>query len=764
MFNIRRQEILQETDLINLIAEHSDVELPKCIFENRSLSDGEKWSIFEAIASAIAEALDDRLGVLVFDNLEYAHISLELLSYLIRNFRSRTLFVFLTNNEKATQKGHPCQEWLASLARSGGYETIKLQPLNQTELRSMLEGIFGHLEIVERDIEKIWKVSNGNPYYTSEIIRYLLNEGKISFQSSNWVCESIEDFVLPESLQQLAEIKLSQVSEDITELLRLAAVIGQQFTFNLLEKVSGLDEDEIIDSLEKAVKSRIIEETEKREEEYSFPDPTIRFVLYESIPRRKRRKLHLQVAQAIEALAGNSQQKLLRHSTALLHHYYEAGETEKTFSYGRTAAEAAFSQLDIAEAEKYYQWALTAATEMKEDGKNPDPAELAELYLGSAQIALHLGQIEKAEQALSQSEDLTKFHKNGAIVCRTQLIKSQIEYHLSNFETALESAEIGLSAAQSCGDAKLESGLLLMLAQILTALGKTEEALDSLECNLAISKQRKDHLTQSRILSLLGSTLGLIGNAKQGFTFVEEALKLAHSNKDRIGELHALLRLGQLYVQTLQLERALETYDCGLDLARILEAKLYEGMFENGRGDVYRYLGEMNLAQECYLKLMHISQSMDNPSGQALANHNLGLVTLELGIYYDAVKKIESALAEHIRLGQLRLAAEAYCALGYAREQIGQVDKAQQTYQTAIEYCQQITHPSYQWQAHYGLANIFWMFGQNQEALEQLTLAQEIIDHLCEALPEDVNLEDFMRDKLKVTALTSDIKQSLETE
>lgn len=764
MFNIHRQEIIQEVELANLIAERSEVILPKCMFENRSLDDAEKWSVFESVASAITQALNDRLGVLVFDNLEYAHISLELLSYLIRNFRSRTLFVFLTNNEKATQKGHLCQEWLAGLARSGGYETIKLQALNQAELRSMLEGIFGHLEILERDIERIWKVSQGNPYYTAEIIRYLLNEGKITLQPSNWVCESIQDFILPESLQQLAEIKLSQVSQQTIELLRQAAVIGQQFTFDLLEKVSGINEDELIDSLEKAVKARIIEETEKREEEYSFPDPTIRFVLYEAIPRRRRRKLHLQVAQAIETLAGKNQNKLLRHSTALLHHYYEAGEIEKTFRYGRSAAEAAFSQLDIAEAEKYYQWALTAANEMQEEGNAPDPAELAELYLGSAQIALHIGQIEKAGKALSKSEVLTQFHKSGTIVCRTQLIKSQIEYYSSSFELALEAAEIGLSAAQSCKDAKLESGLLLMLAQIFTSLGKTEEALDALECNLDIAKQQKDHLTESRVLSLLGSTLGLIGNFKQGFLSVEEALKISHSNKDRIGELQALLRLGQLYIQTMQLERALEAYDCGLELARILETKLDEGMFENGRGDVYRYLSEMALAQECYKKSMQIAQSMDNPSGQALANHNLGLVTLELGIYYDAVKKLEAALAQHTKLGELRLAAEIYCALGYAREQIGQIEQAQQAYQTAIEHCQQIIHPCFEWQAHYGLANIFWMFGQTQESLAELTIAQEIIDHLCNALPEHLNLEEFMRDKQKVKALMSDVKQSLESE
>lgn len=759
--NIRRKDLIQESDLINIALEKTGIELPKPIFESRSLDEAEKWAIFEAIEAIITRTLDDQLGILVFDNLEYANVNLELLSFLIRNLRTRTMFVFLANTEKVTQKGHACQEWLASLSRSGGYETIRLQPLNQNELRIMLDGIFGRLEIVERDIERIWEVSLGNPYYVVEIIRYLLNEGKITLQTV-WTCENIDEFVLPESLQQLAEIKLAKVNESIIELLRQAAVIGNEFSFDILEKVSGLDEDELAESLEKAVKVRILQESDKREEVYYFPDPTIQFVLYDGVAKRRRRKLHLQVAQAIEKIVGSNQQKLSRYSTALLHHFYEAGEIEKTFYYGRAAAEAAFSRLDIPQAEKYYLWALTAAQELQEEGRSPNTREQAELYLGSARIALHLGHMEKAHEALAIAQNLAE--KEQSIICRIQLIKSQIEYSCSNFTSALSEAEIGLSAAQSIGDNKVESRLLLISSQIFTALGQTEETLDSLECNLAIVRQNKDHLTESQILSLLGSTIGLAGNFRQGFSLIEEALQIARNNKDRLGELKALHYLGKLYGQTMQLELALEAYDCGLGLARTLEAKLEEGLFENGRGDIYRYLSEIELARECYQKLLSIAQSINNPSSEALANHNLALIALELGVYHDSVRKLKIALDQHSKLGQLRLVAEAYCALGYAYEQLGQIEPSQAAYQSAIDYCQRITHPTYEWQAHYGLANIFWMFGQSDEALAKLNTAQEIINHLCETLPDNVNKEEFMRDKLKVSALMGDIEQSLETE
>ncbi|MBI4850926.1 MAG: protein kinase [Acidobacteria bacterium] len=755
---IRRQDLAQESDLINITLERTGIKLPKCLFESRSLDEAEKWSIFEAIESIIIHTANDQRGILIFDNLEYANVNLELLSYLIRNLHTRTLFVFLGNTEKVTQKGHPCQEWLASLSRSGGYETIKLQPLTQAELRTMLDGIFGKLDIAERDIEKIWQVSLGNPYYVVEIIRYLINEGKITLES-NWACENIDEFILPESLQQLAEIKLSKVDEPIIELLRQASVIGNEFSFDILEKVTGLNEDELANILEKAVKARLLQESVNREEIYNFSDPAIHFVLYDAIPRRRKRKLHLQVAQAIETIVGNSQQKLLRYSAALLHHFYEAGETAKTFYYGRAASEAAFSRLDIAEAEKYYLWALNAAKEMQEEGNTPNTTEQAQLYLGSARIALHLGHIEKAQENLTFAQDIAEAEKNLAVISRTQLIKSQIEYSCSNFELALKAVEAGLSAAQSIKDPKTESRLLLILSQVSTALGQTEKTLKSLENNLALSRQNKDPFTENQILSLLGSTFSQIGNFKQGLSLIEEGLKIARNNKDRLGELKALRRLGNLYKQTKQLELALETYDCGLELARSLEAKLEEGLFENGRGDIYRQLGEIDLARECYQKLLSIARLVSNSSNEALANHKLALVALELGVYSDSVRKLKVALEQHTKLGELRLVAQAYYFLGYAYEQLGQLQTAQDNYQLAIDYCERINHPTYQWQAHYGLGNTFSMFGLYDQALAQLNDAKEIINRLCKTLPDNASEEDFMKDKLKVFALIEDIKQ-----
>ncbi len=759
---VPRKDITREGDLAKFVLDKTGIDLPEFFFENRELTEAEKWRGFEVISTVFLRTIGERPAVLIFDNLHFAHgLGLELLSYQLRNFRSRILFIFLGRNEQATQKGHPCQEWLAALARSGGYEMMRLQPFSGSEMRSLVEAIFGRIEIVERDLEHIWQVSRGNPYYIGEILRLLINEGKLALKDEEWVCENIDDFKLPESLNQLVNLKLARLDEPVLELIRQAAVIGNEFTFDLLERVSGQDEDTIMDGLEKAVKEGLIGESQKREDEYHFQDAALRFVLYDAMPRRRRRKLHLQVAQAIEAEAGGNAQKLQRQSERLLHHYHEAGENEKTFHYGRAAAEAARSQMETAKAEQYYAWALAAIKEMEEEEESPpNPMELAELHLGAAEIELILGRLDDADKMLAKARQWADSANDDKMLGRVYLLNSRIEYNRSAFEKALAAAEAGLAAAQNCGDAMVECQLLYLLARTFSALGNTEEALDALECNLEIARQLGDRATESQVLTMLGSLIGAAGNFKNGLAFMEEGLRLARSQKNRIGEMLALRRMGRVYWQCSQLNRALEAYECGLELARTLESRVVEGIFHNGLGEIYFSLGEMDLARDYYQKNLNLSLQIGSQSGEAIANHNLGLVSLELGIIPDAIKMLEKALAQHIRLGELFLTAEAYVGLGKAREQMGLINDARKAYQAAIEHCQRINYPCFAWEGHYGLGSCYWSMGLIDEARVELEKAVDIIEQLREALPDNANPDDFMRDKLKVTSLLNDIKDS----
>jgi serine/threonine protein kinase/tetratricopeptide (TPR) repeat protein len=754
--NIRRSEITQDRQIAKMVWERTGVEVPEHLFGNdHEFSEKEKWEIRDTVAQVLARVARGRPGVMIYDNVQAAPpIILELLSHLTRSQGQNFFMVFLIRSENATQKDHPCHQWINSLSRIG-CEIIQIQPFTQQETRLLLDTIFGRLEIVERDIERIYTISRGNPYYVAEILRFLLNENRIYLKDDSWYCDSLADFTLPLTLHQLAAQKLARLDNQLLDILRQAAVIGQKFSFDVLATVSGVAEDSLIDLLERAKRENIIKELDRQVEEYQFHDPTLRFALYESIPKRRRRRLHLHIAQEIEQGVGSNHQKLQRCSPHLLYHFHEAKDHEKTFAYGRMAAEAARNNLGLAEAEKYYAWTRAAIAALKEENVNLNNRELMEINLGAADVALHLSRFDEVERLINESSELAG--DDPFLGARLELTKSRTALFRSNFEMALQAGEAGLKLIESLNEPWLESRLSLMVGRALGALGRTEECLDCLECNLSLAQQTNDRVIQGQVLSYMGMMLGQIGNYAESLRFIQEGLRLIHITKDRQGELIALLRLGLIYLQINQYEQALQTYEVGIELARALENRMLEAYFRGAVGDIYYHQGEIDIARDYFQQLLVSSQTLGTLFGESMANYKLGLVALKWGMLTDALKLLELALGQSLRSGERRTVVEIRCAIGSAQEKLGQIPVALNTYRTTIQESQNILYPNSEWQARYGLANCLIAQGRITDAQHELETALEIIENLRNSLPPEINMEHFMQDKIKVGKLLNDL-------
>lgn len=759
MLGISRKDIRNETELVEIISKKTGIELADIFNKSGSSIETDKWRIFEVISQMLLRALGDQHGVFIFDNIHFADpLNLELLSYLVRNGRTRFLYLFLLRADIAARKGHYCYNWLTNFSKMGSYESIRLQPFNEQEMRQLLEGVLGSFQMPERALEKFWNVSRGNPYYICEILKLLLNDGRLSLREDAWYYEERGETVLPESLQQLGELKLARLDEDLMELLRQASVIGQEFSFSLLEQLTGLDEDKLGDLLERAVKDIIVEELGKTGEEYRFHDPALYMMLYEGLSRRHRRRLHLQVGEILENIVTANPKKLQRFGSRLVYHYYNGNSHEKVFKFSLPAAEEARSRLALGEAETYYSWGIDSALHLEDDGETPDIEIYTRLQTGFAEVSMLLGKNDRASELLDKAYKLAKKIGNGALLGRLHLAQSRLELSRSDFEQGLRCVEDGLVHAQEAGELALEGQLLMSMARIYNSMGRHEEAVGPLECNLEIARQLEDQATESQSLSLLGRILGFLGNFKQARSFAEEALRLARLTKDRFAEMIALLRLGQIETQITEYDKAFEIFDLGLDMSRSFESSPLEGAFLNSIGDVYRSLGELEMARSCYQKYLAIAQMTGNLSAQAISILNLGTVTLQMGLLVDAKELFEQALSLSERLGDKRLLAEIYYGQAHLQEQTGLFEDAISTYRASIKNSQLSSLPTIEWQASYNLASCLYTLGKKEEGMEHLERASEIVEQMCESLPESVSREDFMADKQKIYVLLEEMK------
>ena len=142
-------------------------------------------------------------------------------------------------------------------------------------------------------------------------------------------------------------------------MLAAAAVLGREFEFEVLSRMSELGEDAILSAVEEGLSARMVVESQGRGgPRYAFTHALVRQTLVEELSLPRRQRLHLRAAQAIE---GVHQRNLEPYLSALANHYRIAGaaaDTEKTIDYSVRAGTAAYEVFAYEEAAKHWRAAL----------------------------------------------------------------------------------------------------------------------------------------------------------------------------------------------------------------------------------------------------------------------------------------------------------------------------------------------------------------------------------------------------------------------
>jgi len=148
---------------------------------------------------------------------------------------------------------------------------------------------------------------------------------------------------------------LLSLEERTRSLLKVASVIGRNFFYKILTKVAYEVED-VDERLELLKEVQLIRERRRTEElEYLFKHALARDAVYSSIPQKKRKQLHLDVARSIESVFS---EKIYEFYGRLAFHYSRADEMEKAEEYLLKAGEEALKAAASNEALVYFQDAL----------------------------------------------------------------------------------------------------------------------------------------------------------------------------------------------------------------------------------------------------------------------------------------------------------------------------------------------------------------------------------------------------------------------
>ncbi|MEE8204440.1 MAG: AAA family ATPase, partial [Dehalococcoidales bacterium] len=322
----------------------------------------DRYRLMQAVTGFLSNAASVKPMLVILEDLHDSDKgTLDMLIHLSRHLAGARLLIVGTYRDVEVDRNHPLSAALAELRRVSTFGRVLLRGLNADEVSRMLKSITGE-EVPFGLAQAVHNQTEGNPLFVQEVIRYLTEE-KLLVRSEGGIITTGStplEMSIPEGLRDVIGKRLSKLSEECNRLLSIAAVIGREFRLDVLEKVAGLSEEEVLASIEETKRIAIIEERSivGATVTYRFAHAFFRRILYEDNIAPRRIRLHQQIARALEEVYAN---RLQEHAVELAEHFSystEPADLTKAVSYGEMAAQRATDVYDYGEGARLLQQAL----------------------------------------------------------------------------------------------------------------------------------------------------------------------------------------------------------------------------------------------------------------------------------------------------------------------------------------------------------------------------------------------------------------------
>jgi class 3 adenylate cyclase/tetratricopeptide (TPR) repeat protein len=400
--------------------------------------------------------------------------------------------------------------------------TIALAPLSAEETGLLVSYLLKQSLVPAELQEAMQSAAEGNPLYTEEFLRLLVDRGFLFRDGSGWELRA-GDVPIPESVQAIIAARLDALSPDEKEAVMDAAVLGRHFWPSAVAALSGRDSAEA-DTLVRALERK--ELVRRRGAAgptgavpYAFRHVLVRDVAYGQIPRSRRGGKHVLAARWIEELGRPDD-----YAELLAHHYVRALETlphDRTLTQParealRRAGERALALNAFAAAARHLADAVTLV-----DADDPERADLILLH-GSALFHAHESGAEELEEA--RDIFLARGDRERAAEAESMLI--WLAWYAGRHDEALARVEAASALARELRHSPAKAEVLSSIASFLVVADRLEEAMAVCREALALTDEDEDAHVRARALTNLGVARTSLGDV-DGLRDLEEAIAVA---------------------------------------------------------------------------------------------------------------------------------------------------------------------------------------------------------------------------------------------
>jgi serine phosphatase RsbU (regulator of sigma subunit) len=668
-----------------------------------------------ALRQYLAALAGQRPQVLILEDIHWADpSSVELITRLLPLvFTSPLLLCMVTRPERATAGWRLAATARETLASS--LVEFNLLPLPESDSRQLVNNLLAIDELSESVRATILATAEGNPFFVEEIIRTLIDRGVIVQQNGGWRAQSeINAVDIPDNLQGLLLASIDRLPVQARGTLRVASVIGRRFPLRLLENILGsADLMSQILALETAGLVRIAQV--KPEVAYHFRHALLHETAYASLLPDDRRRLHLQVGEAVEEVYPG---RVDEFASALACHFYEAGDRQRALKYFLAAGKVALETYANVEAESYFRSALKLLPSTAQQaellsslgetlfGQNryPEAIEtwrqgvatfsllgdrdnMARLYARAARASWHAGDVPNNLQ--NCLEGLRAVGSGLDTIGMAALIHETARAYYFNGEPrqALPLCRQALAMAERLGALEVQADALATLG-ILPGQ-PPEEALAALEKAVVLTESAGMLGIGTRAHTNLGAMkMNLLGDLPSAYRHFQRATEL-HARRGALAEAFLsrlnVLTTGAAMGEVADLERTLEEMEA--TIPGLPEPERLRSILNLERAALISSKGDWENAIPLLRSQFAEARKRGDLQTIAGVGRSLGWSILDMAVCTGQGDLAEAAgaLGESLRISELGLSSvvSTHCLLGMLSIARGDVDEGQRCLERA---------------------------------------------------------------------------------
>ena len=538
-----------------------------------------KDKILAALLKQVVGLARKQPVLIVFEDVHWADpTSRELLTLIIEHTKSLPVMLIISFRTG----------FVSPWAAGPQIVNVALDRLARGQSVSMVRRILGRKQLSQELFEQIVERADGIPLFLEEVTKAVVEGGQLRGAASATVSSgSGQSVIVPATLRDSLVARLDRLGA-AKQLAQTAAIIGRDFTHELLVALNPSTEMDFDRALETLLESQLVFARGKTPKvTYTFKHALVQDAAYESLLKSQRHQLHSKLANI---LAVHFPEDARGRPEILAYHYMSCHQHESAAHWLLLAGDAAARNYAHREARKLFEKALDALLRVQDPAKNHRQLidtiiKLVGVSFAASNPGEHLANLLRA-QDLARAQLVLSNDSDEDVVRLTnvQLWLGRTYHYVNQLPEALNYYHKVLNAPILAHGNGLFAVTSVMVGRALGVQGRFGQSSEYLDYGLPILEKKGIWSEFVWGLGFRGLALAASGQYLAGLAKARRALEIATEINYRTGIAASHILLWGVHLQG------------GDTLGMLDESRTIVTVAEAAGDEMYVYLGYGMLA------------------------------------------------------------------------------------------------------------------------------------------------------------------------